>query len=158
MLLKRPNLFRWNVLDPFPQNVVSDGNRVSYYDKDMEQVTLQDMDLRTSATPALLLSGDTAAVLEDFTVTLSKNGEDRFFTLIPKGSDSSFQELQLNFSGKTLRDMTLLDALGSRTRILFRNVVINSPMKDKDFELYVPPGTDVLDQTSAASRSPEKTP
>ena len=154
MVLKRPNLFRWNVNKPFPQEVVSDGHRVSYYDKDLDQVTLQDLDTRTSSTPALLLSGDTARVLEEFTVSLSRSGSDHFFTLLPKGDDSPFQELQLSFTGKLLKQMVMLDTLGSKTRILFSGVKLNAPASDKTFELYVPPGVDVLDQTSTARKQP----
>ncbi len=150
MLLKRPNLFRWNVTEPFPQEVVSDGHRVSYYDKDLDQLTLQDMDSRTNATPVLLLSGDTVRMLEGFTVKLSSTDNNRFFTLMPKGSDNSFEELQLTFNGLTLKEMVLTDTLGSRTRIAFSQIRVNVPIKDKSFELYVPPGVDVIDQTSAA--------
>ncbi|MCL6268794.1 outer membrane lipoprotein chaperone LolA [Sansalvadorimonas sp. 2012CJ34-2] len=150
MVLKRPNLFRWNVTSPFPQEVVSDGSRVSYYDKDLDQLTLQDIDTRTSATPAVLLSGDAAKMLEGFTVTLSQSGKERFFTLLPKGQDNSFEELQLSFHDKTLREMMLTDTLGSRTRISFLNPKVNEPVKEKMFELYVPPGVDVIDQTSVA--------
>ena len=153
MLLKRPDLFRWIVMEPFPQEVVSDGHRVSYYDKDLDQVTLQDMDKRTSATPALLLSGDTAEVLQQFTVKMSKADGAHLFTLMPKSSDSPFQELQLSFKGKILSEMALLDTLGSRTRISFSDVKLNVKTKDKDFELYVPPGTDVIDQTSVAQKT-----
>ena len=155
MLLKRPDLFRWIVTEPFPQEVVSDGHRVSYYDKDLDQVTLQDMDKRTSATPALLLSGDTAEILGQFTVKMSKASGEHLFTLTPKSSDSPFQELQVSFKDKTLRNMALLDTLGSRTRIYFSDVKVNVKAKNKDFELYVPPGTDVIDQTSATLNTPK---
>ncbi|WP_281645372.1 outer membrane lipoprotein chaperone LolA [Parendozoicomonas sp. Alg238-R29] len=150
MLLKRPDLFRWSVVEPFPQEVVSDGSRISYYDKDLDQVTLQDLDQRTSATPALLLSGDSTRMLGEFLVKMSKADSSHLFTLIPKNTDSPFQELQLYFKGKTLEEMSLLDTLGSRTRIQFSDVKQNIKAKDKDFELYVPPGTDVIDQTSVA--------
>ncbi|WP_165767279.1 outer membrane lipoprotein chaperone LolA [Parendozoicomonas haliclonae] len=149
MVLKRPNLFRWNVADPFPQEVVSNGQQVSYYDKEMEQITLQDLDLASSATPALLLSGDTAAMLESFAVNMAKTSGNHFFTLLPKGGDSPFQELQLTFVDGRLSNMVLLDSLGSRTKILFDKVVMNEPVKDKLFEQYVPPGIDVLDQRAS---------
>ncbi len=152
MLIKRPNLFRWNVIDPFPQEVVSDGHRVSYFDKELDQVTIQDVDMRTSTTPALLLSGDTAKVLQSFSVRLSSAGANQMFTLMPRGNDGSFQELSLRFDNGTLNDMTLLDTLGSRTRITFTGVKVNEKIRDKQFELYIPPGVDVIDQTSVKPR------
>ena len=150
MLLKRPNLFRWNVVEPFPQEVVSDGTKVSYYDKDLDQLTLQNIDTRTSATPALLLSGDAKKVLERFTVNLSRFEKNSLFTLLPKGSDSAFQELKLRFIGKTLEEMVLIDTLGSRTRVIFSDTKINVPVKAGSFKLEMPPGIDVIDQTTAA--------
>ncbi len=156
MVLKRPNMFRWLVEDPFPQEVLSDGQQVSYYDKDMEQVTLQDLDISSSATPALLLSGDTAEVLKNFSVALAKGKSSDFFTLQPKSDDSPFQELQLTFAEGRLTTMLLLDSLGSRTSIRFTEVVNNIPVKDKTFELYVPPGIDVIDQRTTALKKSDK--
>ncbi|GAA4647745.1 outer membrane lipoprotein chaperone LolA [Kistimonas scapharcae] len=150
MTVQRPNLFRWEVKKPFPQVVVSNGQKVWLYDMDLEQVTIQKLDARTNTTPALILSGETADLTRNFRVTESVADGVALFTLIPKGQDALFENLQLSFQGKTLREMMLTDALGARTRIEFSNLSSSSKRKlaEKDFELYIPPGVDVIDDES----------
>ena len=146
MVLKRPEMFRWLVEEPFPQEVVSDGRKVSYYDKDMEQVTIQSLNLNSSATPAMLLSGDTKAILANFSVRLSAGDGRQMFTLTPKDLDNSFQDLYLTFEKGALSRMVLIDSLGSRTNIQFSGVKLNEPVSDKFFVLNIPDDVDVIDQ------------
>ena len=44
LLLSKPNLFRWETLQPFPQEIVSDGQFIWIYDPDLEQVTKRSAD------------------------------------------------------------------------------------------------------------------
>ncbi len=150
MTVQRPNLFRWEVKKPFPQVVVSNGQKVWLYDMDLEQVTIQKLDARTNTTPALILSGETADLTRNFRVTESASNGKSLFTLTPKGQDALFENLQLSFKGKTLREMMLTDALGAKTRIEFSDLSSSNKRKlaEKDFELYIPPGVDVIDDES----------
>src|SRR3954465_10163396 len=58
LAIKRPNRFRWDYRDPHEQTIVADGKRVWLYDADLEQVTVRALDNTLSATPAMLLSGE----------------------------------------------------------------------------------------------------
>ncbi len=154
MVLKRPGKFRWTVVDPFPQEVVSDGRQVSYYDAELEQVTIQYLDLANTATPAMLLSGDAQSMLTNFTVSQSASNGTQLFTLLPKvGKDSPFQELSLRFDKSVLTQMILLDSLGSRTSIQFSGVKLNERVIDQRFTFVIPPGVDVLDQRTRKNRA-----
>ena len=156
MIVKRPNFFRWDVTEPFPQLVVSNGEKVWLYDKDLEQVTIQKLDSQVNVTPALILSGNMEDITKNFTVSDSESDDQLMFTLNPKRNESMFETLQLTFiaaqPGKKkseekdwqLTRMLLTDSLGARTKIEFASLKFNEALLDKTFELYIPPGVDVI--------------
>jgi len=147
MAVKRPGMLHWQTEPPFAQTVVSNGKRIWLFDPDLEQVTVQDMDQRINQTPALLLSGETEMLAEFYDVTESGDYDNqREFVLIPTGSDSLFEQLQLTFVANQLVQMRLNDSLGQRSFIEFVDRVIN-PELDESFFSFVPPkGIDVIDQ------------
>ena len=92
MQLLQPNKFYWQTEDPFAQTIVSNGQEVWIYDPDLEQVTVQILDTRVTATPALLLSGDQRMIAEHFDVQMivGSNGMQQF-DLLPKDSESLYE-------------------------------------------------------------------
>lgn len=148
MTVQRPNLFRWEVKKPFPQIIVSNGEKVWQHDVDLEQVTIQTLDARINTTPALILSGETADINQNFRVAESTEDGLSLFDLMPKEDQSLFENLQLAFRGETLQTMTLTDALGAKTRIDFSNISSSKKQRlaGKDFELSIPADVDVIDE------------
>jgi outer membrane lipoprotein carrier protein len=54
---QRPGRFRWEVLRPYEQLIVTDGDRMHFYDKDLRQVTVRKIGDSLAATPAEILFG-----------------------------------------------------------------------------------------------------
>lgn len=146
MALKRPGLMRWHTDPPLEQLLVSNGQKVWLYDPDLEQVTIQNLDQRLSQTPALLLSGDISKISESFSITHKEGGDIVDFFLKPKAKDSLFDTLRLSFRDGVINDMQLLDTIGQRTNILFREVKMNEPLDAAQFNFEVPPGADVIEE------------
>ena len=146
MALKRPGLMRWHTNPPLEQLLVSNGQKVRLYDPDLEQVTIQNLDQRLSQTPALLLSGDISKISESFSITHKEGGNIVDFFLKPKAKDSLFDTLRLSFRDGVINDMQLLDTIGQRTNILFREVKMNEPLDAAQFNFDVPPGADVIEE------------
>ena len=119
MSVKRPGLFYWHTDAPNEQLMVSDGQKVSLWDPDLEQVTIKKLDQRLTQTPALLLSGDVSKISESFDITSKQAGDVMDFTLKPKTKDTLFDSLRLSFRGGKINDMQLIDSVGQRTNILF---------------------------------------
>lgn len=71
--LSRPGKFRWNYLKPFEQEIVSNSGKVWFYDADLEQVTVKQLDDSLGSTPALLLTGQ-VDIEEKF--VLQEQGQD----------------------------------------------------------------------------------
>lgn len=146
--LDRPGKFRWDYKEPFPQHIVADGQRIWFYDVDLEQVTVKSQQEALADTPATLLSGDTLP--EDKYLLTEISTDDGMFwvKLIPKDVESSFQTIALAFDDHSLRTMIMKDSFDQRTRLVFTQVEKN-PKLAKDAFVFIPPlGVDVVGDTA----------
>ncbi len=146
--LKRPGLYRWLSDEPYPQEVVGNGQTIWVHDPDLEQVTVTPQS-RMPFNPAVLLSGSIRSFDERFAVTHSQNEGGDHFELTPLANQSNagvaaFSRLTLGFVGEAISQVAFSDRLGQETRIQFLNVKPNQPLDDAAFEFVVPEGADVL--------------
>ncbi|WP_397452485.1 outer membrane lipoprotein chaperone LolA [Pseudomonas sp. NA-150] len=146
MSLQRPGLFYWHTDAPQEQLMVSDGQKVSLWDPDLQQVTIKKLDVRLTQTPALLLSGDVSKINESFDISAKEAGEVIDFTLKPKTKDTLFDSLRLSFRKGLINDMQLVDSVGQRTNILFTAVKANEPIPASKFQFVTPKGADVIQE------------
>ncbi|MES2869880.1 MAG: outer membrane lipoprotein chaperone LolA [Pseudomonadota bacterium] len=146
MSVKRPGLFYWHTDAPQEQTMISDGQKVTLWDPDLEQATIKKLDQRLTQTPALLLSGDVSKISESFDITSKQAGDVMDFTLKPKTKDTLFDSLRLSFRGGKINDMQLIDSIGQRTNILFNGVVVNQPIPASKFKFDIPKGADVIQE------------
>lgn len=145
LALKHPNKFRWSSAEPFAQLLVSNGETLWQYDEDLEQVTVQALNKKLSATPALLLSGDTDQIANEYDIYSEALQDEEHFVLIPKQVDVLFDRLRLEFNEqKLLSRMVIQDEVGQKTIIRFKNIQSNSQLKDADFVFEIPAGIDVI--------------
>ena len=146
MSVKRPGLFYWHTDAPQEQLMVSDGQKVSLWDPDLEQVTIKKLDQRLTQTPALLLSGDVSKISESFEISAKEQSGVIDFTLKPKTKDTLFDSLRLSFRNGLVNDMQLIDSVGQRTNILFTAVKANEPIPASKFKFDIPKGADVIQE------------
>lgn len=144
MWLSRPGRFRWEVDAPYRQVVVSDGDKVTLYDPDLEQVSIRPLDTRVTHTPALLLSGSADELTENYRVTRAQQGTAETFTLVPKTPDTLFESLKLTFHGETFDALRMTDSTGQETQIVFDDVELNPSLEGSRFEFEIPEGVDVI--------------
>ncbi len=138
--LLRPQ-FRWEVIDPYPQVIVTEDGQLKIYDPDLEQVTVRPLDEALVDTPLALLTQDAVELGADYAIEqLSPNS----FLLHPSGIDALFDEIVLEFGSQGLQAMVIRDHLGQSTDIRFDNFGERSMIQSSDFTLDVPPGTDVF--------------
>jgi outer membrane lipoprotein carrier protein len=78
--IQRPNLFRWNTVSPQANLLVSDGKTLWYYNPFVEQVTAMWLKNATAQTPFVLLTQNSDANWNHYSVTQ----DDNTFTLVPK--------------------------------------------------------------------------
>lgn len=142
MMMQRPGKFRWQTFKPSKQLLIADGNRIWFYDTDLQQVTVQKQHAASKNSPAMLLSGSPEKLAQDFLI--SKQGSD--FKLVPKSKEGLFQSVQLAFNNQTLVSMKLVDNLGQVTRVQFSQVKNNPALSAGTFNFRVPNGVDVVRQ------------
>ncbi len=145
IMIEKPGKLFWQTNPPYEQLVVSDGEFVWIYDMDLEQVTIRNMENRIQETPALLLSGDASEVSKNFTVKLKVTGAISRFSLAPKDSSQLFEKLEFQYFEDKLESMSIFDAAGQVTDIIFENIKTNQDIPAKAFYFEVPEGVDVID-------------
>ena len=144
LFLQRPGKFRWNYSQPSEQLVLADGKQLWFYDKDLAQANVRDMDTSLASTPASLLSGS-GSVSTQFNVTaLPPNGGLQWYQLIPKHADTDFQVVRIGFDKGDLRSMFLADKLNQITQLTFSNSKRNIALPPDLFSFVPPPGVDVI--------------
>lgn len=147
-VLDRPGKFRWDYKQPYPQHIVADGQKIWFYDVDLEQVTVKAQKEALADTPATLLSGNTLPEDKYLLTDMPSDDGMLWVELVPKDAETSFQTIALAFDKDGLRTMIMKDSFDQRTRLVFRQVEEN-PILAKDTFVFTPPaGVDVVGETS----------
>ncbi|OQW76448.1 MAG: outer membrane lipoprotein carrier protein LolA [Proteobacteria bacterium ST_bin11] len=144
--LSRPGKFRWNYQKPFVQEIVSNVGKVWFYDADLEQVTVKQLDDSLGSTPALLLTGDVD--IEEKFILQEQGKEDdgmNWVKLSPKNEESGFKYILIGLNGNQLGGMELSDNFGQLTRIYFSNIQLNPKLDEALFNFKAPKGADVFE-------------
>jgi outer membrane lipoprotein carrier protein len=145
LYLQRPGKFRWDYSKPSEQLVLADGKQIWFYDKDLAQANVRDMDTSLASTPASLLSGS-GSVSTQFNVTaIAPSAGLTWYQLVPKHADTDFQVVRIGFtkSGE-LASMFLADKLSQITQLTFSNSKRNDKFAPDLFTFVPPPGVDVI--------------
>ncbi len=140
----KPGLLRWHAEPPYEQLIVVDGERMWLYDPDLQQVTTQGYRNDLARTPAMLLVGETEGLRESYQVFREQTDDGERFTLIPRDNGSLYSKILLGFVGNTPVEMVLWDSLEQRTRIRFKDVVLNPTAEAGLFTFQAPPDADVI--------------
>ena len=143
--LERPGKFRWDYSEPSEQLILADGKQIWFYDKDLAQANVRDMDTSLASTPASLLSGS-GSVGAQFNVTaMPPSAGLQWFQLIPKHADTDFQLVRIGFDKNgELVSMFLADKLNQITQLTFSNAKRNVSLAPDLFSFVPPPGVDVI--------------
>jgi outer membrane lipoprotein carrier protein len=143
--LERPGKFRWDYSEPSEQLILADGKQIWFYDKDLAQANVRDMDGTLSSTPAMLLSGSGSVSAAFDIKQLPADGGLRWFQLIPKHSNTDFQLVRIGFDKNgELASMFLADKLDQITQLTFTNPTKNPKFAPDLFAFTPPPGVDVI--------------
>jgi outer membrane lipoprotein carrier protein len=141
---QRPGKFRWTYDKPYDQLIVGDGANVWIYDKDLNQVIERKLDAALGSTPAALLAGDNALERSfDLADGTPANGLE-YVDATPKSTDTQFKRIRLGFRDNLPRAMTLTDAFGQTTELVFDTVERNPSLAGDQFRFTPPPGADVI--------------
>jgi outer membrane lipoprotein carrier protein len=140
----RPGKFRWEVSRPYEQLVVTDGERVHFYDKDLRQVTVRKVTESISATPAAILFGSND-LEANFTVTDGGTVDGlEWLEAVPRNKESGFDRIRIGFKGGLPAAMDVRDAFGQVNRFTFKSIERNPALDASQFRFTAPKGVDVV--------------
>lgn len=143
---EKPNKMRWDYDAPDKQTIVGDGSTLWVYQPDMNQVIKAPLgEAFQASTPLTFLSG-LGNVDRDFDASLEKETKDAWvLKLVPK------QDKGLGTLGLTVRkddagiaEARITDALGTTTRIAFKDEKRNKDIEPSRFTFTPPGGVDVV--------------
>ncbi|HEY2782089.1 MAG TPA: outer membrane lipoprotein chaperone LolA [Steroidobacteraceae bacterium] len=144
LYLQKPGKFRWDYSQPSEQVILADGKQIWFYDKDLQQANVRDMDASLANTPAVLLSG-AGSLSSQFDVTaLPPSDGLEWYQLIPKHPDTDFQLVRIGFRSGELASMFLADKLNQVTQLTFTHPSRNAKFAPDLFTFVPPPGVDVI--------------
>src|SRR5262245_37503984 len=135
---------------PYPQLIVTSGERVYVYDEDLAQVQVRPIAEAFDGTPARVLAGEIDALADEFDVSRIETTDDPTFRLSPRADGAPYRELRMSFAGKLIRQIEVVDSLGQLTQVQLYDVKINQPIDVARFAFEVPAGVDVIGADPAA--------
>ena len=142
--ISRPGKLRWEIIKPYPQLVVGDGEKIWIHDPDLQQVTVRKAGQAIGSSPAALLSGSNEL---EKNFTLHEAGEAEGMAWVeatPRAGDSGFEKVRLGFAGNDLKAMELHDSFGQTTHIRFTRIERNPALPASTFRFTPPVGVDVV--------------
>jgi outer membrane lipoprotein-sorting protein len=143
---ERPGRFRWEVTEPFEQLLVGDGERLYFYDKDLNQVTVRKLRDALASTPAAILFGS-SDLESGFTLrTLPERDGLAWVEALPRNAETGYQRIEFGFRGGLPAAMQVQDAFGRTVRFEFHDVVRDPQLAPDAFRFVPPPGADVVGQ------------
>lgn len=139
----RPGKFRWSYDKP-AQVIVGDGTRVTFFDADLNQVTIRKLEQAFSSTPAALLSGR-SDIGNAFTLAALPDAEGlSWLEATPRNKDAGIETVRMGFAKGDLAAMQLRDAFGNQTRLRFSRFEKNPRLDAAEFTFTPPKGADVI--------------
>ena len=145
VLISTPSRFKWVVNDPYPQTLVTVGDKLYLYDPDLEQLSIEPLAAAIAGTPALILTSGVKDLTSMFEISESHDGENRAYSLFPKAKDALFAQIRLRFDkADRLSHLVIEDHLGQLTQVAFSEVAQNEAVPSEEFAFEVPEGTEVV--------------
>ena len=142
--LMAPRQFRWDVLKPFEQHIVADGNAVWVYDVDLEQVNVRAQSFDEANSPLAVLLDLAMLDVEFNTIERPQADGQQWLRLTAKAKNPDFKYADLGFSKNSMTTMRLVDNFGQRTDIVFSKWQRNPRLAADLFRFTPPEGVDVV--------------
>ena len=159
LMFSQPDKFSWQINDPEPELLVSDGKTLWWYNPFLEQVSIFAANDAMLKTPFALLVSSSDSVWQQFEIHKSAND----YIIEPINKDNAqviqliikFRQDEKNTDRKVIQQLTLLD----RTRQI-SHYFISKPrftaIESQAFDFIIPQGIDIDDQRPIATTTEGK--
>ena len=141
MAFAAPDRIRWDYLEPFPQALVADGEKLWHYDEALEQVTVRPQPAPEDSPMLVLTRPD---LLETFYRVLPSE-DPNVLRFEPLSDEAGIEMARLTFIDGLPYALDLFDPFGQSTRLVLESIERNAEIADGEFVFEVPEGVDVLE-------------
>lgn len=141
--MQRPGKFRWDYTEPYPQNIISNGEKIWMYDSELEQVNVRPYE-QVRSSPVNLLDNREKLEVAFSIVAMPSQEQQNWVKLIPKQPDSDFKVMLVGLQNGKIKTMRFLDNFNQQTEISFDKLIINPVFKEDTFIFKVPQDADVM--------------
>jgi outer membrane lipoprotein carrier protein len=149
--IKKPGMMRLDYTDPKKWQIISDGVTSWLYFPDDKQVRIYKTADAFENVPFLNFLFGKGKIADDFTGSFgelekSEAAGNYLIILAPKSKDSTIDRVLILVSRNDylIKQLNTYDVLGSVIRIAFKDIAINSGIKDSMFHFIVPPGVETF--------------
>lgn len=140
LYFSRPDHFRWNYDEPFPQEIVADGEQLWHYDESLEQVTVREQPAANESPLLVLMRPE---LLERFYRVTTSDATG--FDFVPLDDNAEIERGRLEFRDRQPAMLELIDSFGQTTRLRLFDLDRNPELSSDLFEFSVPEGVDLLE-------------
>ncbi len=148
LVIVRPGKMRW---ESAPQGagdaaqlLIADGRNLWFLDRDLDQATVKPLAAEIPQSPLMLLAGG-SDLRGAFNVQADgrRDGFD-WVRVQPRDAASDFREARFGFKGKELARLIIVDKLGQRSTLVFKDVKRNVAVDPALTQFVLPEGVDLI--------------
>ncbi len=143
-VFQRPGKFRWTYERPYEQLIVADGQRLTLYDRDLNQATIRKLQTALPSSPASILFGSNDFEREFEVSDAGARDGLEWIAAKPRAKDTPFDRIEIGFRDGLPGAMLLVDSFGQTTRLTFAKIERNPKLDADTFRFTPPKGADVL--------------
>ncbi len=149
--IKKPGMMRIDYTDPKKWQIISDGVTSWLYFPDDKQVRIYKTAEAFENVPFLNFLFGKGKISDDFTASFgeldkSEAANSYLLVLAPKSAESTIDRVLIlvSKSDYLIKQLNTYDVLGSVIRIGFKDIALNSGLKDSMFHFIVPSGVETF--------------
>jgi outer membrane lipoprotein carrier protein len=149
--IKKPGMMRLDYTDPKKWQIVSDGQTSWLYFPEDKQVRIYKTAEAFENLPFLNFLFGKGKIADDFTASFGELDKDQakdsyLIVLAPKSKDSTIDRVLILVSRNDylIKQLNTYDVIGAVIRIAFKDIALNSGLKDSMFHFIVPPGVETF--------------
>lgn len=142
---QRPGKFRWVYEKPYEQLIVADGQKLVLFDKDLNQVTIRQLQASLPSSPASILFGSNDFEREFEVNDAGARDGLEWIVAKPRAKDSTFERIEIGFRDGLPAAMKLADNFGQQTQLTFSKLERNPKLAAEAFRFTPPKGADVIE-------------
>ena len=142
LIFKQPNKFSWKLTTPEEELLLSNGEKLWYYNSFLEQVNIYSVKDKIITTPFALLVSNEEEVWKNFNISKKENN---YIIRNKNNYNENIEKLLINFENKKIKEIIIFD--NTKQKIIYKlsKQKINKE-NNYDFNFVIPNNISIIDE------------